>query len=45
MFPGSYTALGLNTDENLISQFPKKIFYGTHKLRLRYTKNKETSGY
>eukprot|EP00102_Acyrthosiphon_pisum_P023882 XP_016661092.1 PREDICTED: uncharacterized protein LOC107884113 [Acyrthosiphon pisum] len=42
---GTYTTPGITigADSN-ISQFPKRFFYGTYKMRFRYTKNKETYG-
>jgi len=36
---GIYRALGLKTDKNLFSNFPKKFFYGTYKMRLYYEKD------
>ncbi|XP_060881515.1 uncharacterized protein LOC132952993 [Metopolophium dirhodum] len=36
---GFYRAPGLNTDKNLFSNFPKKFFYGTYKMRVHYEKN------
>ncbi|XP_016660864.1 uncharacterized protein LOC107884034 [Acyrthosiphon pisum] len=36
---GLYRGPGLNTDEHLFSNFPKKFFYGTYKMRVHYEKN------
>lgn len=36
---GSYRVLGLNTDKNFFSNFPKTFFYGTYKMRFHFENN------